>query len=394
MPKKQSIPSIKTLTIENVGPIKEANVEFGDLTILIGPQATGKTVFLQFLKLYEDIRNIVQTLRDNDKYWDKDIGRFLQIYFGEGMGYLIKSNSAFCINGKKQDVGEYINKAYSKQNINCFYIPAQRYITLENGWPRAFKNYLEAMPYTVREFGDVLNAKLLPYRQKKIHLFPMEGKLSKSLKSNLETSIFENSTLSIKQDIGSYKVEIAPQGGSESIPLNAASAGQREFIPYLYGLYYLLPTGRVQSVDGVHTVVIEELEMGLHPKAIGDALLTVIDLLSRGYRVVMSTHSPVMIDYVWALVEFQKSEKKDKSIESFICDLFQIKPSTFSARLKNLGKKKIKLYYFNPTDKFAQSTTQDISSLDVFDADTNISSWGGLTHFSSHVGDVISKWVN
>lgn len=394
MPKKQSSLSVKTLTIENVGPIKKAHIEFGDLTILVGPQATGKTVFLQFLKLFEDVRNIVQTLKDNDRYWDKDLSRFLQIYFGEGMDFLINKDSSFHINEKKQNVGDYINRAYGKKDLHCFYIPAQRYITLENGWPRAFKNYLESMPYSVREFGDVLNTKLLPYRQKKIHLFPMDGKLSKALKNNLESSIFENSTLSIKQDIGSYKVELSPQGGSESIPLNAASAGQREFIPYLYGLYYLLPSGRVQSVDGVHTVIIEELEMGLHPKAIGDAFLTVVDLLSRGYRVVMSTHSPVMIDYVWAFVEFQKSKNKSKSIESFICDLFQIKPSTFTSRIRNVDKKRIKLYYFNPTNKYSQSTTQDISTLDVFDADDAVSSWGGLTYFSSHVGEVISKFVN
>ena len=65
MPKKQSNPSVKTLTIENVGPIKKASVEFGDLTILVGPHATGKTVFLQFLKLFEDIRNKIQTLTYN-----------------------------------------------------------------------------------------------------------------------------------------------------------------------------------------------------------------------------------------------------------------------------------------------------------------------------------------
>jgi len=394
MPKKQNNTFVKTLSLENIGPIKSASVEFGDLTILVGPQASGKTVFLQFLKLFEDIRNIVQTLKDNDRYWDRDLGRFLQIYFGEGMDFLINKHSAITINKKKQDIGDYINKAYGKQELNCFYIPAQRYVTLENGWPRSFKNYLESMPYSVREFGDVLNTKLLPYRQRNIHLFPMEGKLSRALKNNLESSIFENSTLSIKQDIGSYKVELAPQDGSESIPLNAASAGQREFIPYLYGLYYLLPAGKVRSANGVHTVIIEELEMGLHPKAIGDAFLTVVDLLSRGYRVVMSTHSPVMIDYVWAMVEFQKSDKTDKSIENFICELFRIKPSAFTNRLITMESKKLKLFYFEPTGIYAQSVTQDISSLDVFDDDANISSWGGLTSFSSHVGDVISKLVN
>ena len=28
------------ITLSNVGPIKEADVRFGDLTVLVGPQAT------------------------------------------------------------------------------------------------------------------------------------------------------------------------------------------------------------------------------------------------------------------------------------------------------------------------------------------------------------------
>lgn len=42
---------VERLRLTNVGPIQEANIEFGDLTILVGPQATGKSIFLQFLKL-------------------------------------------------------------------------------------------------------------------------------------------------------------------------------------------------------------------------------------------------------------------------------------------------------------------------------------------------------
>ena len=39
-----------SLILKNIGPIREANVRFGDLTILVGPQATGKSVFLQLFK--------------------------------------------------------------------------------------------------------------------------------------------------------------------------------------------------------------------------------------------------------------------------------------------------------------------------------------------------------
>lgn len=37
------------IAVENFGPIQEVNVELGDLTVLIGAQASGKSIFLQML---------------------------------------------------------------------------------------------------------------------------------------------------------------------------------------------------------------------------------------------------------------------------------------------------------------------------------------------------------
>ena len=39
------------LKVKSLGPIKEADVTFGDLTLLVGPQASGKSIFIQMLKL-------------------------------------------------------------------------------------------------------------------------------------------------------------------------------------------------------------------------------------------------------------------------------------------------------------------------------------------------------
>lgn len=45
---------MKKLSINNLGPIRNAEVGFGDLTVLVGPQATGKSLFLQILKLVRE----------------------------------------------------------------------------------------------------------------------------------------------------------------------------------------------------------------------------------------------------------------------------------------------------------------------------------------------------
>lgn len=52
------------LTIRNFGPIREAEMDFGDLTFLIGPQASGKSLSLELLKLIIDQQHIISTLRN------------------------------------------------------------------------------------------------------------------------------------------------------------------------------------------------------------------------------------------------------------------------------------------------------------------------------------------
>ena len=73
------------LQLKNVGQIEDADIEFGDLTVLVGPQATGKSIFLQFLRLLVDTGYVIDELRKHGLVWNKDIGHFLDIYLGEGM---------------------------------------------------------------------------------------------------------------------------------------------------------------------------------------------------------------------------------------------------------------------------------------------------------------------
>ncbi len=53
---------MKTLRLRNVGQIADANLAFGDLTVLIGPQASGKSITLQWLKLLLDTGLLQQQL--------------------------------------------------------------------------------------------------------------------------------------------------------------------------------------------------------------------------------------------------------------------------------------------------------------------------------------------
>ncbi|HCF59223.1 MAG TPA: hypothetical protein DFS52_14675, partial [Myxococcales bacterium] len=64
--------------------MKEARIEFGDLTVLVGPQAGGKSLLLQIWKLAIDAGEVVSALRAAG-YSLPNPGELLDAYFGEGM---------------------------------------------------------------------------------------------------------------------------------------------------------------------------------------------------------------------------------------------------------------------------------------------------------------------
>ena len=76
---------MKHLRLTALGQIREADITFGDLTIFVGQQASGKSILLQLMKLVLDAGDIRQTLKKHGFDWQKKVDNFLYLYFGEGM---------------------------------------------------------------------------------------------------------------------------------------------------------------------------------------------------------------------------------------------------------------------------------------------------------------------
>ena len=55
--------TVARLQAAGIGPVARADIRFGDLTVFVGPQATGKSVFLQILKLLADKASIHAQMR-------------------------------------------------------------------------------------------------------------------------------------------------------------------------------------------------------------------------------------------------------------------------------------------------------------------------------------------
>ena len=152
------------------------------------------------------------------------------------------------------------------------------------------------------------------------------------------------------------------------------------------GLYWLMPSGGARKKTGLDWVVIEEPEMGLHPQAITSLLVVFLELLRRGYRVVVSTHSPQILELVWAIQLFVKADAGPLPL----LELLDLKSNPFSKQLAEaVLEKTFRTYYFSRQKNVVN--VKDISTLDAEDSDEAVSDWGGLTGFSTKASEVVSK---
>src|SRR6266436_204001 len=116
-----------TLNIEHLGQITDARLTFGDLTVLVGPQATGKSIALQLLKLMVDAGQVQEEMSRYGLDWSGKLPDFLDAYFGEGMHSIWAGDrSRIHWNGQQVDLQQIARRKRKAKKESLFFIPAQR----------------------------------------------------------------------------------------------------------------------------------------------------------------------------------------------------------------------------------------------------------------------------
>jgi energy-coupling factor transporter ATP-binding protein EcfA2 len=390
------------LQVRNFGPVKAANITFGNLTVLVGPQASGKSILLQLLKLLVDTAQVKYEFRRAGVDWENDFDLFLDVYFGEGMRRLFRNKSEMHLgprtgelkkDGKviyypskeQMDLRDLVAKTKPRKQERLFFVPAQRVLTLRGGWPDAFSYYEPGVPFTVREFSEELRL-LMTDAASDETLFPVPRRLKQEYRELLKQHLFPGFDLKIDSNRAQKRLVLSAGEEGGSLPFMVWSAGQREFVPLLLSLYHLLTPAKSPRRKGVEWVVIEELEMGLHPRAISVVMLMIFELMQRGYRVCISTHSPQVLEAVWALKHLRASNANGREL------LRAFDAPQTQGMIELAGKvlmQRANVYYFDR----ASGTTRDISNLDPSDEIEGNSGWGGLSEFSGRVNEVVARAV-
>ena len=261
-------------------------------------------------------------------------------------------------------------------------------MSLNDGSPKGFIDFNLSTPYILRSFSENLRLfiqgiplnLLFAYT---IGLYKHFGK-----KNSVRHTIFNEADIELQ--LNNFKRELILRVGDMNIPFMAWSAGQKEFMPLFLAFYSLIaPTNLVKRPD-YKCIIVEEPEMGLHPKAIESVLLEIIDLMNRGYKIVVSTHSSTFLDFAWTVNCIKKND--DDTFRKAMCELFGYEYDTAIDLFDNIKKKSIKTYFSAKSNADGVVFT-DISSLDASNDNIDISEWGGLSSFAGKASEVVSKYI-
>lgn len=374
-----------SLVIRNFAQIRSVSIEFGDLTVLVGAQGTGKSLALQWLKAVVDGRHIVAALRDAGEQGRSE-ENLVELIFGAGMGTAWRvGSSEILFNSRAVSLKDLSRRGGDTERV--FFIPAHRSALISEGWAAPFLKLTSDTPVVARIFSQKLFDRFSSRGGDQ--LFPVSRLLKQKYRELIDDAVYHGGLIALEQDHGGRK-RLRLMHGSAQLPFMTWTAGQREFTPLLLGLYALLPRTKQTKDPSIDWAIIEEPEMGLHPQAITVFLLLVLDLLWRGYRVVLSTHSPQVLTAVWMLQRLKENHARWQ----LVCQAFNV-PAT--AELQKVAKASLqKLYrvHYLEFGTDGKVTARDISGLNPDAGDPAEAEWGGLTRFSSRFGDAVRTSVN
>ncbi|MEZ4296861.1 MAG: AAA family ATPase [Polyangiaceae bacterium] len=380
--------TVATLEIKNFAHLAKVSLDLGDLTVLVGPQGVGKSLALQWLKAVLDGKQIVTALREAGQTVDEP-DKLVDLIFGVGMGGAWSKRTSIAFRGRELSMSTLDKRGNGTEKV--FFIPAHRAMLVSDGWAAPFQKLTAETPVVARLFSQNLFDLFSPTGAGQL-LFPRDRVLKKQYRALIDDAVFHGGTIALEEDAHHTKRLKLAHGGAQ-LPFMTWTAGQREFTPLLLGLYHLLPPRTRLKQPDIDWVVIEEPEMGLHPQAVTVVMLLCLDLLWRGYRVVLSTHSPLVLTVVWMIQRLRETHARWQ----LLCEAFNVDPSQHSALKKvaetALDKKKVLKTHLLAFNGRGLVHSKDISQLDPGAEDDDVSGWGGLAGFSSRFGETVRRAV-
>ncbi len=321
------------ITIKRLGPIEEASVEIKPLTVLVGEQASGKSLVAQVAFFFKSLKGLIaryfnEQLVEKEHWHEIIIKQMLDQLRGVPFGYfsngtaqlryetdavewsvkVYRSNRAVNLNNalKRSMDGwvqewrenkETLGREWKMANV---FIPTERSIFTRLSDKAPTVLYADYQPLTARLFYESLDvAKSINQKQLLSKLTKMEGGDSTLLRNWEEwaTYIGEKQKSALKGS--AYVPKVGPQswkwrvdkgqGKYTIIPIEATASGQMEAWPF-----FVIASTLGVTMPGM-TIYFEEPETHLHPAAQVDVIETIGFMVKLKHHFFITTHSPYVL---------------------------------------------------------------------------------------------------
>lgn len=326
----------EVLTIKKLGPLKEARIEPRPLTVIIGPQASGKSLIAQCLYFFRGLRQHVarryKSSWQDDPYWyNTALKEVLDDIRGVAFGYFAEGTASIAYHDSdgKQTIGLKVYNSNRKVSANqALKNRMNRWIkewqenvrTIEGSWFKSPNLYIPTErslftrlveektgllfdpvhPEPFRAFAQELFQAQKIYRS--FFLKKSAFKLPKSIKdANRYILTCQQLALSGEAYVPPYGrqewkwrvSELQETGdGSQSgrvVPIQATASGQTEAWPF----FVIAATYGIISDGG--RFYFEEPETHLHPAAQLQVANVIAFLVNSGQQFTITTHSPFFL---------------------------------------------------------------------------------------------------
>ena len=276
---------MEKLSIENFGPIKEADVNIKDINIFIGTTSSGKSTVAKLMSIFKstslraaiNFERFAKLLADYNI--DFEIGRLTKIRYECGSSFIEVKGKTIHTNYPVTD----ITNAY-----NPIYIPAERifFSTISQSIFSLMSNNV-SLPKWIIDFG----AKFEQARNSIKH-FSVDF-----LKASYE---YDDST------------DYITLPGNVKIKLSQASSGLQSVIPLILVIQFNTePNKKVEDF-----FIIEEPELNLYPSSQKDLIEYIIDRINQSSdKIVITTHSPYLLTSIDNLIQANNVAGKNKSTD-------------------------------------------------------------------------------
>ena len=261
---------IENVEIHNYRGLRRVNVSLAQLTVLIGPNNSGKTSFLHAINQAGTGAKQIKIGRTD--HWRMDVKNEVEMRVG---------GQTFKVSAPQRGQGLYETKRSDPgfEPVVFFRLPYDVQMTA-NG----FKDSTGAMDLRLGQNGENVAAMVdFMLRRSRTRFDAMEAE-ARTLIPGLQS-------LSVSTpQAQTRRLDLVMEDGWE-MPADNASSGVRLL------LFFLALTHRP---DPPKTILIEEPENGIHPMRLEAVMRMLIRLTEakEGPQVILSTHSPYLLDYL------------------------------------------------------------------------------------------------